>query len=167
MQQAGYHHTNMLASQMRPDLNNQQVELLAMVQDLVEQPPAQEIAEAPATEQQVANATIADNVQLQILRILQDMQNAQNGGGNQQGSRGGNNGGGNNGGAAQRTRINRRTPDTASFNRADTSKYCHTHGACNHSSSECNRKAPGHKNTSTRANRMGGSNAFCHETADE
>ena len=48
MQQTDYHHANMLASQMRANLNNQQVELLAMVQDLVVYPPAQEIVEAPA-----------------------------------------------------------------------------------------------------------------------
>ena len=171
MQQAGYHHANMLASQMRADLNNQQVELLAMVQDLVEPPPAQDIVEPAAPAQETMNATIADTVQLQILKILQDMQNTQIGGnarrGNSGATGGGRNSGSGNGGGNQRQSINRRTPDNATFNRADTTKYCHTHGACNHSSAECNRKAAGHKDTATRANRMGGSNAFCQEAAVE
>ena len=63
MQQAGYHHANMLASQMRVDLNNQQAEMLALMQDIVvqDQPPAQEVIEDNAPVQQVANAAIADN----------------------------------------------------------------------------------------------------------
>ena len=171
MQQAGYHHANMLALQMHADLNNQQVELLAMVQDLVEPAPVQDIVGQAAPEQDAMNATIADTVQLQILKILQDMQNTQIGGNTRRGNGGGTSGsrssGSGNGGGNQRQSINRRTPDNATFNRADTTKYCHTHGACNHSSAECNRKAAGHKNTATQANRMGGSNAFCQGAADE
>ena len=160
MQQAGYHHANMLASQLRVDLNNQQTEMLALMQDLVV--PEQE--EAPV--QQAANATIGANVQLQMLQILQAMQAAQ-ATGQQHGNGGGNpNGGGNRNGGG-RARINRRTPDNATFNRSDTTNYCHTHGACNHTSADCNRKAPGHRNTATLANRMGGSNAFCQPAAEE
>ena len=171
MQQAGYHHANMLASQMRADLDNQQVQLMAMVQDLAEHQPAQDRVEQDAPPQEMMNATIADTVQLQILKILQDMQNTQIGGNARQGNSGstggGRNGGRGNGGGNQRQSVNRRTPDNATFNRADTTKYCHTHGACNHSSAECNRKAAGHKDTATRANRMGGSNAFCQEAVAE
>ena len=82
-----------------------------------------------------------------------------------QNRRGNRNGGRNQGGG--RTRVNQRTPDNASFNRVNTSTYCHTHGACNHTSAECNRKAPGHRNTATLTNRMGGSNAFCPRLAQE
>ena len=143
-----------------------------MVQDLVETPTVQTNDEPPASEQHAMNATIADNVQLQILNFLQDMQNTQLGGSNRRGNGGGTNSASRssnsgNGGGTQRQRINRQTPDNATFNRADTTKYCHTHGACNHSSTECNRKAAGHKDTATRANRMGGSNAFCQDTTDE
>ena len=44
-------------------------------------------------------------------------------------------------------------------------QYCHTHGTCNHASSECNRKTPGHKNKATFPRRMGGSNDFCQAAA--
>ena len=158
MQQAGYHHANMLASQLRVDLNNQQTEMLAMVQNLViqDETPAQESRVEEQHAQHAANATIESNVQMQMLQILQAMQAAQaNGNGNQY------NGSGNQNGGGRPPRANKRTPDNASFTRLDKSKYCHTHGACNHASSECNRKAPGHRNTATLTNRMGGSNAFC------
>ena len=165
MQQAGYHHANMLASQLRVDLNNQQTEMLAMVQNMViqEPPPAQESLAEEAPVQEAANATIGGNVQLQMLQILQAMQATQATGnqqGQQQSQRQGQQGGNGN-----RNRTNRRTPDDASFNRVDKSKYCHTHGACNHRSSACNKKAPGHKDNATLPHRMGGSNAFCNTAA--
>ena len=167
-QHAGYHHANMLASQMRAELSNQQAEMLAVMQSMVppDEAPAQEENEQAndsgtnaVPTQQMANAVIADNVQLQMLRILQSMQESQ------QNSTGNNGGGEQNGGG--RVRVNRRTPDSETFNRRDTTKYCQTHGACNHTSSECNRKAPGHKNMATIPNRMGGSNAFCDHSANE
>ena len=171
MQQAGYHHANMLASQLRVDLNNQQTQMLALMQDLVpDLPPANHVPAEEAHVQQVANATIGDNVQLQMLQILQAIQAAQ-ATGNQHGQQHRNGGGNRNGGRNQpgggRARVNRRTPDDASFNRVDTSAYCHTHGACNHTSAECNKKAPGHRDTATLANRMGGSNAFCQPVAQQ
>ena len=150
MQQAGFHHANMLASQLRVDLGNQQTEMLAMVQDLVADVQEQDPVQAPI-QQPAANAAIA-TVQEQMLQILQDMRAAQQNANNA--GQGNQNGGG-------RARVNRRTPDNASFNRRDTSQYCHTHGASNHTSRDCNKKAPGHRNTATLANRMGGSNAFC------
>ena len=168
MLQAGYHHANMLAQQMRDDMTNQQTEMLAMMQTLVapEQEPPSESEVAP---QPAANAVVND-IQLQMLQILQAIQAAQqNGPNNQTGRSGGNNNrqttnnGGNNGdGNGGRRRRNRRTPDDASFARQDTSHYCHTHGACNHDSNACNSRAPGHHNEATLANRMGGSNAFCN-----
>ena len=36
-------------------------------------------------------------------------------------------------------------------------KYCHTHGLCNHDSPDCHTPAEGHKNEATLQNRMGGS----------
>ena len=105
MQQAGYQHANLLAMQMRVDFNNQQAEVLAMMQDFVvqEQPPAQDMLPEQPPTQQVANAAIADTVQLQILQILQTMQatqqqgqrhDSQNNDGNQQRTGGGNQNGG-------------------------------------------------------------------------
>ena len=48
------------------------------------------------------------------------------------------------------------TPLPAHFN-----KYCWTHGRCNHLGSACNNKAPGHKDTATIANKLGGSCYAC------
>ena len=101
-------------------------------------------------EQPAANAAI-NCTQEQMLQILQEMRAAQSNADNA--GQGNHNGGG-------RALVNRRTPDNASFNCRDTLEYCHIHGACNHTSWDCNKKAPGHRNTSTRANIIGGSNAF-------
>jgi len=49
-----------------------------------------------------------------------------------------------------------RTPLSASFN-----KYCRTHGRCNHHGKTCNNKAPGHKDTATIDDKMGGSSYAC------
>ena len=38
-----------------------------------------------------------------------------------------------------------------------TSKYCWTHGGCNHTSADCRTKATGHQDSATWRNRMGGS----------
>ena len=137
-----------------------------MIQNLVVQEhPAQENPVEDEQVQEAVNAAIGANVQLQMLQILQAMQAAQaNGNGNQ--NQQVQNGGGNQNGGGRPARTNRRTPDDVTFNRVDTSKYCHTHGACNHASSACNRKAPGHRNNATQANRMGGSNAFCQPAAE-
>lgn len=43
-------------------------------------------------------------------------------------------------------------------NMLNTSKYCWTHGACNHHGRECRHKAEGHQDEATFDNRMGGSN---------
>ena len=40
-------------------------------------------------------------------------------------------------------------------------KYCWTHGACAHSSTDCNNKAPGHQTTATFTNMQGGSTNLC------
>ena len=59
-------------------------------------------------------------------------------------------GGNNNGGSGYRKRRN-------------ISKYCWSHGACAHSSAECNNKKRGHQNDATFSNKMGGSTRFCKE----
>ena len=156
MQQTGYRHANMLAQQLQTNLDNQQSEMLAMVQSMV--PVAQEsAAEQHNVEQQVANAAVT-SVQQQMFEILQATQVTQNATAT---NNGGNTNNNNGGGENSRRQLNRRTPDNVTFARQDTSKYCHTHGGCNHYSSECNRRAPGHKTNATFTDRMGGSNAFC------
>ena len=48
---------------------------------------------------------------------------------------------------------------------ARINKYCWTHGRCNHTSSSCESKAPGHKNEATMENKMGGSTYGCLPTS--
>jgi len=45
--------------------------------------------------------------------------------------------------------------------RTNTSKYCWSHGACAHDGNDCKAKKPGHIDTATFHNKMGGSTAFC------
>ena len=160
MQQAGYNHANMLASQLRVDLGNQQTEMMAMVQTLVEDTQAENSSPPTMVEQPAVNATMT-TAQEQMLQILREMRDAQIATNSSQGNSSQGNSSQSNWPRDRSTRVNRRTPDNANFNRVDKSKYCHTHGACNHNSGECNRKAQGHRNAATLANRLGGSNAFC------
>ena len=56
---------------------------------------------------------------------------------------------------------NRSTNNSNRWRRQNRSKYCWTHGACAHSSRECNSPAEGHQNEATFEDKMGGSNAYC------
>jgi hypothetical protein len=47
------------------------------------------------------------------------------------------------------------------FTRTNISKYCWSHGACAHDSSDCNSKREGHKDGATFENKQGGSTAYC------
>jgi len=120
MQQAGYHHANMLAAQLRADLQVQGSEMLAMVQEMsIDDNPPTDSRSPP---EPAANASVGDTVQVEMLRLLRQIA---------------------------------RDHQNASFHRAQTSLYCWTHGGCNHLSQDCLRKAVGHKDTATRANRKG------------
>ena len=99
------------------------------------------------------------------MRSQRNTNNNNGGGGGGRGNGGGGqgNGGNSGGGRGSGTCRNRKTPDNARFPRPQTDKYCWTHGACNHTSAECQRQATGHQNTATFDNRMGGSNAYCND----
>ena len=143
MQQAGYHHANMLAAQLREDMTNQNAQLMAMMQSV--QPTEEEPPEL------AVNVTVTDNVQLEMLQLLRTMQQNLMVNNNRQDNPTG----------QRRRNRNRRTPDDASFNRQVTNEFCWTHGACNHNSDKCEARAPGHQANATFDNRMNGSNAFC------
>ena len=55
------------------------------------------------------------------------------------------------------------TPNPANGNtkKRRTAQYCHTHGLCKHSSSQCKQPGPNHKNEATVQNMMGGSTRDC------
>jgi hypothetical protein len=61
MQQAGYHHANMLAAQLRMDMDDRNNEMLAMVQSQLMVP---EDSPDPEPESPSANIVSQDSVQL-------------------------------------------------------------------------------------------------------
>ena len=68
MAQAGYHHANMLATQLHANMNVQTNEILSMVQHIangeIEELPVNNTPPEPA-----ANAIVQETVQLEMLRI--------------------------------------------------------------------------------------------------
>ena len=153
MLQPGQHHANLLASKIRDDMNNRNTEMLQLIQTALTENEI-ETEENEGNNTNSVNATIQDNVQVEMLRILQDIsQNMNNNNNSNNTSPNGQGGGG--------RRCARKTPDNANFHRRITNKYCWTYGGCAHNSGACTRKASGHQDNATFANRMGGSNAFC------
>jgi hypothetical protein len=73
MQQVGYHHANMLAQQLRSTIDSQGTEMLAMLQDITTNvnPPLEEQPQAPPAP--AANAVAHTDIQMEMLRLLQDM----------------------------------------------------------------------------------------------
>ena len=174
MQQAGYHHANMLAEQLKSDMERRDNDLFSVIQSVVDStasPPSLAPSDCSTItpSQHQANAVQMDPVQMEMLKILQQMQqtmlSATTNTPNQiqipQGQvlpsgttptgQAGRSGG----------RTQRKTPDNATYARKQTDEYCWTHGGSNHGSGACNRRAPGHRAEATFANRMGGSNAYC------
>ena len=157
MHQAGYHHANLLAHQLRNDfrenLDSHNNDFLAFIQTAMEASKQTAPTKAstamstltPATHQ--VHATTTDAVQLQILQLLQQMQKDSTGNKPKPPN-------------APR-RQPRKTPDDASYPRRVTNKYCWTHGGCTHDSPDCQGKANGHQDGATFANQMGGSKAYC------
>ena len=101
------------------------------------------------------NATVSDKIQLEILKLLKDIQQdmtnnkQQNTSGNQlQGNSDGRHQGGN----GRRKKRKKRH---------DTSKYCWSCGAGNHLSLNCRFKKDGHKDNATFNNKMNGSTYYC------
>ena len=166
MQQAGYHHANHLAQTMRSDNNRRDEELMSMLSAAVENNShAPSMAESddstlltqPSYQHQ-ANAVQSDPVQLEMLKLLQQIQSSMLTPQpapplTPQGGKGGHRGGGN--------RAPRKTRDDATYPRKITDKYCWTHGGGSHISAVCNSKCTGHQDGATFANRMGGSKAYC------
>ena len=165
MQMAGYHHANHLADQLRQDIERRDNDLLTVIQSAMETasvPPSMapsEISLQTPPAQQQANSVRGDPIQMEMLKLLQQMQQMMT---NQTSTQGNNNRTGNSdNNNRDRRRQPQKTPDDATFNRYNTSKYCWTHGACNHDSNQCRAKAQGHQDSATLDNRKGGSNAFC------
>ena len=175
MQQAGYHHANALASQLRTELQVRDTDVLAMLQTISDNSTiTADTATSTITES--LNIATQQTTQLEILQLLRDMQTEFRGNGNPRGNgsgtltgnqRGNGSGGRGNGGRAGRTDTGgrgsrgRKTADNTVYPRAQVDKYCWTHGGRNHTSSACERKAPGHQTSATFEDRQNGSNAYC------
>ena len=147
MKQAGYHHTNHLAAEIREEIQHSQMQMLALAQNL-----KQEEEEEDDKQTNSANAVVQTSVQQQTNELLLSMQESLKLLAEQLKK---------DKTSKFKKRTNKKTPDNPPFSRTDTSKYCWTHGCCNHNSNECSRKAEGHKNEATKSNMMGGSKAFC------
>ena len=82
MQQAGYHHANMLAQQLRTDLQVQGTDMLALVQGFADANANQPPPEVNPPQAPAANAVIQDAIQMEMLQLLRDIatQNNNNGG---------------------------------------------------------------------------------------
>ena len=167
MQQAGYQHASHLAQTMRSNIERRDKELMSMLSAAVENnTQAPSVAESDDSTvltqpryQHQENAVQSDPVQMEMLKLLQQIQlsmltqqPAQTltpQGGNNRSNRGGGN------------RVPRKTRDNSMYPRRVTDKYCWTHGGGSHISDVCNSKFTGHQDEATFANCMGGSNAYC------
>ena len=123
--------------------------------------------ETPTTQLKSFFKEQLNNLQAEHRREMNDLKNTmQQKSNNNNKRRGGNNKGG---------RSSKRQRDTSDDNASSGGKkhfegrlsrrkidqYCWTHGACNHSSKECNYQDDNHKKEATFDNKMGGSFAFC------
>ena len=114
-------------------------------------PPTDDNSTGSAT----ANKTASDMMMIGILKLLKELKNDKDdkkrkspSTGQPRGRRNNNNSDNNN---QQRKK----------YKRNDTSKYCWSHGACSHSSKDCEKKKDCHKVDATFQNMMGGCTDYC------
>ena len=176
MQRAEFHHANAIAeeigNQLQTHLEDRDSKMCAVLQQI---PGLSETSSSSEDSQeehaQAANSVVTHNVQLERLKLLREIQldlkpdrrnkptrptrprfdtpkaprvrfDTPN--------------------APRRPGYNRKTPDDKMRPWRDKiSKYCWSHGACNHDGKDCEFKAPGHKEEATKENKMGGSKAYC------
>jgi hypothetical protein len=111
---------------------------------------------------QSANRVEQDQVQLEMLKILQKIDKKLDYNHNNKRPRDDRDAGG-----RKKRRKNEGQCWVVGFTkRWNISKYCHTHGACSHSSDKCQQPKIGHKKTATFKNKLGGSTAFCQFVKD-
>ena len=150
MAQAGFHHANLLAAEIRSELQNNQEKMFSVMRTITHSDNEPEIEhEIP---QESANISTHLSVQTETLKVLTELQQQLKSLTNEVKI---------NKGGGVKQRQYKKTPDNPSFTRANTDFYCWTHGACDHNSNACTRQAPGHKNNATKDNKQGGSKAFC------
>ena len=148
MKQAGYHHANHLAAELKEELRENQAQMLALVQN-VNMDDWRNEEEIQDTKLESANA-MSQNIQQETIKMIKALQTELKNLKDELKSKK----------EPYQARQYKKTPDNATFNRPDTSKFCWTHGGCGHTSNECTRKAPGHQMDATKDNKKGGSLAF-------
>jgi hypothetical protein len=143
MQSAGFHQANFMASRVLQEFQSVQNIVAEAMERL---PPAQGQENIPPVPTPVANATMSngDTVQLQMLEIIKSLQNDVKA-------------------LKAKPTNNSTTSNKTMRKRTNISKYCWSHGACTHSSTECNRKKPGHQDNATFSNKLGGSTYYCND----
>jgi len=110
------------------------------------EPPVETINAAITTELAARDAALLAQMQEMMTRMSTGTANTNSRRRNQRNNRGRGTAGG-----------TERPNDTPAANRNHNSLYCWTHGACAHSSTECNNQLPGHITTATFHNMQGGS----------
>ena len=155
MQQAGYHHANHLANRITSDiqeqLNQRDSQVLAMLQSIPSLASSTESNSDDQPTSHYVNQTIhrqsaADQTQLEILKLLKEISMEMK----------------KTPAVPRQNRYPRKTPNRKMDPpRAQTDKYCWTHGASNHTGKECKRRAQGHKPDATFNDKKGGSTAYC------
>ena len=158
MKHSGLQQANMLAEQVRNKIEARDSELVGILRDITnnQRAPQERNDQPEEVQQHMANATSTNTVQMEILKLLKQMnENMENWGHQQNSAQRGKNGGG--------QRKPKKSPDNLGNYRfrKDITKYCWTHGACNHNGGDCEFPATGHKDSATFSNKMGGSLAFC------
>ena len=146
MHQSGFHHANHLASEIREEIRGSHMQMLALAkvahisEEEEEEPfePHHQVANNANMMLQHKTAEILQSLQKDLQLLTQQLKDK-----------------------GTTPRIFNKTSDNPTFKRDNTSKYCWTHGACNHASNECSRKAPGHNVDATKTIKLGGSKAFC------
>ena len=155
MQQAGYYHANVMAQEISTQIQQQMAqrdsEILSVLQSLPSLSRTSSSSDSEhAPPQQSVNA-LQDNTQLEILKLLREIQmemkrtNTQQKRPNQ----------------LQNVQYQKTPDDQVEPKRWVKKHYCWTHGASNHKSKNCRTKAQGHQDLATFEDKMGGSKAYC------
>ena len=148
MQSTAYHQANYLAEQVLQEVRSVQTTVMDQLAHLPIEPEKEN--ETPVYEHQANAAKSEESVQLEMLKLIKDLQlevrNMKSNSNYNNGNKKEHNNNNNNGSNRRKRKRN-------------NTKYCWTHGACAHDSKDCNptTKANGHKDDATLANKMGGS----------
>ena len=141
MRSSSFNQVNLILTQVN-DVNQSVLSAIAeaVEQDTMEIP--------PLAEESVNRISSSTNIQLEMLRTIQEMQKEikvlkENH-------------------KPLKGLTKEKTPFKGTYmTRDNTSEYCYTHGACAHPGKFCKRKRPAHKDEATFTDKMGGSTAFC------